>query len=159
MRVWPTQYRLLGAHRFDERCWARTVKDTSHAGLVHPHDNQVIMRILRPYELLPPFFQELCPTRVSIDPTFVQGSVFMVPWCSNGLWYPQKAMTLAPVLSFPDFKISFVQETDASNMGIGFVLMQMGHPIAYFSKQFCPKLLRSSTYICELHAITIAVKR
>ena len=58
-------------------------------------------------------------------------------------------MTQAPVLSFPDFNISFVQETDASNMGIGFVLMQMGHPIAYFSKQFCPKLLRSSTYICE----------
>jgi len=68
------------------------------------------------------------------------------------------AMTSTPVLSVPDFTIPFVVETNASGTGMGAVLMQRGHPIAYFSKQFCPKLLRSSTYIRELHAITSAVK-
>ncbi|WVZ26300.1 hypothetical protein V8G54_004844 [Vigna mungo] len=42
---------------------------------------------------------------------------------------------------------------------MGAVLSQNGHPIAYFSKQFCPKLQNSSTYIRELCAITSAVQK
>lgn len=42
---------------------------------------------------------------------------------------------------------------------MGAVLLQQKHPIAFFSKQFCPRLLRSSTYVRELHAITAAVKK
>ncbi|WVZ01772.1 hypothetical protein V8G54_022578 [Vigna mungo] len=42
---------------------------------------------------------------------------------------------------------------------MGAVLSQQGHPIAYFSKQFCPKLRHSSTYIRELCAITTAVQK
>lgn len=71
----------------------------------------------------------------------------------------KEAMTATPVLALPDFTIPFVIETDASGSGMRAVLMQRGHPIAYFSKQFCPKLLRSSTYIRELHTITTVVKR
>lgn len=42
---------------------------------------------------------------------------------------------------------------------MGAILLQLNHPIAYFSKVFCPKLSRASTYIRELHAITCAIKR
>lgn len=42
---------------------------------------------------------------------------------------------------------------------MGAVLLQVEHPIAYFSKMFCPRLSKASTYIRELHAITSAVKR
>lgn len=73
--------------------------------------------------------------------------------------YLKLAMTHAPVLSLPDFKLPFLLKTDASGTGMEAILMQNHHPIAFFSKQFCPKLLCASTYIRELHAITTAIKR
>ncbi|WVZ01419.1 hypothetical protein V8G54_027488 [Vigna mungo] len=71
----------------------------------------------------------------------------------------KEALTNAPVLSLPRFDHMFIVQTDASGSGMGAVLSQNGHPIAYFSKQFCPKLQSSSTYIRELCAITSAVQK
>lgn len=65
----------------------------------------------------------------------------------------------SPVLALSDFGALSILETDASGTGMGAILSQSGHPIAYFSKQFCLKLLLSSIYIRELHAITSVVKR
>ena len=83
-------------------------------------------------------------------------------------WTPQaqqafealkSALSTAPVLSLPDFQEPFTVETDASGNGMGAILSQRGHPIAYFSKPFPKKLLRASTYVRELFAITSAVKK
>lgn len=71
----------------------------------------------------------------------------------------KRAVSQAPVLILPDFTLPFTVETDASSVGMGAVLSQQNHPIAFFSKPFCPKLLRASTYVRELHAITAAVKK
>ena len=71
----------------------------------------------------------------------------------------KRAVSTAPILVLPNFDIPFVVETDASGTGIGVVLSQAGHPIAFFSKEFCPKLRASSTYIRELAAITTTVKK
>ncbi|KAH9745584.1 hypothetical protein KPL70_004126 [Citrus sinensis] len=71
----------------------------------------------------------------------------------------KKAMVEAPVLRLPDFYADFILETDASNGGIGAVLMQSGHPISYFSKKLGPRLRASSTYIKELITIVEAVHK
>jgi hypothetical protein len=71
----------------------------------------------------------------------------------------KNALATAPVLALPDFSSPFIVQTDASGHAMGAVLLQNDHPIAYFSKLFCPRLSQASTYIRELHAITCAVKR
>jgi len=45
----------------------------------------------------------------------------------------------ALVLKIPDFTKVLVIETDSSTHGIGAVLMQEGHPLAYISKSLGPR--------------------
>lgn len=71
----------------------------------------------------------------------------------------KKAMTEAPVLSLPDFSQPFILETDASGIGVGAVLGQNGHPIAYFSKKLAPRMQKQSAYTRELLAITEALSK
>ena len=68
-------------------------------------------------------------------------------------------MTSALILALPNFAKPFIVRTDASGTTMGVVLMQLNHPIAFFSKAFRPRLLHASTYIRELHAIVTAVRK
>jgi len=71
----------------------------------------------------------------------------------------QNALTQAPVLAIPDFSKQFVLETDASDIGLGAVLMQDGHPISYLSKALSPRNQALSTYEKECMAILLAVDK
>lgn len=69
----------------------------------------------------------------------------------------KNALVSAPVLTLPDFNKQFVIETDASDKGVGAVLQQDGHPIAFVSKALGPKKQGLSIYEKEYLAILMAV--
>lgn len=70
----------------------------------------------------------------------------------------KEAMLTPPVLALPDFSLPFVIETDTSSYGIGAVLMQAGHPLAFISKSLSTKHRLLSVYDKELAIISYFVR-
>jgi hypothetical protein len=69
------------------------------------------------------------------------------------------ALIQTPVLALPNFSQSFCVETNASDLGVGAVLMQNKHPIAYISKYLGPRLRGFSTYEKEYVDILLAMEQ
>jgi hypothetical protein len=71
----------------------------------------------------------------------------------------KQAMISTPVLALPDFSKQFMVETDACDTGIGAVLIQDQHPIAYLSKPLGTNHLTLSIYDKEFLALLMAIER
>jgi len=62
-------------------------------------------------------------------------------------------LTNVPILALSNFVKTFELECDASGVGIGVVLLQGGHPIAYFSEKLhvqpstTPSITKSSMHL------------
>ena len=67
-------------------------------------------------------------------------------------------LTSAPILVLPDFDSPFELHCDASKLGIGAVLSQLGRPMAFYSEKLAGACSRYSTYDIEFYAIVQAVK-
>jgi hypothetical protein len=63
------------------------------------------------------------------------------------------------VLALPIFSKQFQLETYASDLRVGVVLMQEGHPLAFISKALGPRTNGLSTYENEYLAILIAIEQ
>jgi hypothetical protein len=71
----------------------------------------------------------------------------------------KEAMVHTPVLALPDFAQPFVIETDACDTGVGGVLIQQGHPIAYMTKALGVMNRKLSVYEKEFIAVMLAVDK
>jgi len=71
----------------------------------------------------------------------------------------KQALISAPVLALPDFSAQFIVETDACDVGIGTILSQKGHPMAYVSRALGPRNRGLSVYEKEYLAILLAVQQ
>ncbi|GKA45423.1 putative mitochondrial protein [Tanacetum coccineum] len=67
----------------------------------------------------------------------------------------KQALLTTPVLRLPDFSKPFVIECDASSDGVGAILSQEDHLVAYFSKGFSPSNRFKSAYDRELLALVL----
>ena len=71
----------------------------------------------------------------------------VVKWneaCEQSFNLLNEALTSKPVLTTPDWTRKFILQTDASTMGLGYVLSQKDqdkeeHPVAYGSKKLLPR--------------------
>ena len=71
----------------------------------------------------------------------------------------KNALISTPVLAIPNFSIPFEVETDASKGGIGAVLIQVHHPIAYISRALGPKWQTLTVNEKEVLALVFAVQK
>jgi hypothetical protein len=71
----------------------------------------------------------------------------------------KKAMMQTPVLALPNFSLPFTVETDACDSGVGAVLMQQGHPIAYMSKALGIMNRKLFVYEKEFLAVIMVVDK
>jgi hypothetical protein len=69
------------------------------------------------------------------------------------------ALVTALVVSSPNFDKPFQLQTDASDAGVGAVLLQDGHPLVFVSKALGPRTRGLSTYEKEYLAILLAVQQ
>ncbi|GJZ09114.1 transposon ty3-G gag-pol polyprotein [Tanacetum coccineum] len=71
----------------------------------------------------------------------------------------KQAMISALVLKLPDFTKEFIIKIYALGGGIGAVLLQEGHPIAFLSKTLSAKHQLMSTYEKEFLAVVVALEK
>ncbi|GAU44250.1 hypothetical protein TSUD_399960 [Trifolium subterraneum] len=78
--------------------------------------------------------------------------------CENSFNLLKQKLTSAPVLVIPDPDKKYVVYCDASNKGLGCVLMQEGAVVAYASRQLKPHEENYPTHDLEVAAIIFALK-
>ena len=95
----------------------------------------------------------------SLTKLLEKGATFKwAPDCEASFEKLKTKLTSAPVLVMPDVQKEFVVYCDASEQGLGCVLMQEGHVVAYASRQLRKHERNYPTHDLELAAVVHALK-
>jgi hypothetical protein len=106
------------------------------------------------------FIRHYAIIRQPLTQLLKKGSLFIWTDASEVAFQTLKtALITAPVLALPDFSLPFVVETDACDVGIGAILSQQGHPLAFVSRALGPRNKMLSVYEKEYLAILLAVQQ
>jgi hypothetical protein len=81
-----------------------------------------------------------------------------MPRCEASFQELKKRLTTVPVLTMPDVEMSFSTYCDASGQGLGCVLMQDGHVVAYALRQLRKHEEKYPTHDLELAVVVHALK-
>ena len=71
----------------------------------------------------------------------------------------KRAMSTIPVLALPDWSLPFTIETYTSSVGLGAVISQKGHPIAFFSQKLSSRAQLKSIYERELMVVVLSMQK
>jgi hypothetical protein len=99
-----------------------------------------------------------CPTELQWILLEKEAKFNWRPQCDEAFLTLKKVLTTAPVLAQPDIEKPFDVYCDASDTGIGGVLMQEGRAIAYASRQLRRHEEHYPTHDLELLAVVHALK-
>ncbi|GAU50199.1 hypothetical protein TSUD_408870 [Trifolium subterraneum] len=128
----------------------------------HAEHLRIVLNILREKQLYAKFsyyrmgFSEIALPLIRLTR---KGVAFV--WdelCENSFNLLKQKLTSAPMLVIPDPDKKYVVYCDASNKGLGCVLMQEGAVVAYASRQLKPHEENYPTHDLELAAIIFALK-
>lgn len=122
-------------------------------------NNSSITRISQPSRFLSKVHQGVCHLSSSIDKATGSWPIRVVTWSWSCLSITQRCHKQYPCSGFTKLQHSFCCWDRSFRFGNEGGVISGWSPITFINKQFCPKLLRSSTYVWELAAITTVVKR
>jgi hypothetical protein len=78
--------------------------------------------------------------------------------CEKSFQELKKSLIIAPILTLPERQEGFIVYNDASNKGLGCVLMQNGKVIVYASRQLKPHEVNYSMHDLEFTTVFFAIR-
>lgn len=117
---------------------------------------------VRSFHVLASFYRHLVPhfstIMAPITDCIKEGKFLWTEAASLAFAEIKVKLTTTPILVLPDFTEAFELHSDALKLGIGAVLRQQGHPIAYYSEKLSGARIRYSTYDIEFYVVVQAIK-
>ncbi|KAJ0079115.1 hypothetical protein Patl1_22573 [Pistacia atlantica] len=131
----------------------------NHGFLAHSNKCEEFKRILGSHKVLPKVHKRLRKHSTTLTMLLKKDSFTWNKEAQRAFEQLKESMTSVSVLVAPNFELPFEVQTDASSHGIGAVLVQQSHPIAYLSKAFSPQAKQKLVYKRELMLVVFAVHK